>query len=175
MKENDNMLQKNLLGISQDTYGERYFDHILEIYKLYVDMADRISARRQTANSFFLTINSAIIALIGYVNLVSNQKSTTFLFYALVAIAGTILSYLWYRIILSYKQLNSGKFKVIHAMESMLPLRPYDAEWVALGKGKNPTLYKPFTHIETLVPWVFLAIHAFVLLASLYLAYSSSA
>src|SRR5256885_4461010 len=38
----------------------------LEQYKLYVEMADRISSRRLTANSFFLTINSAIIALGGY-------------------------------------------------------------------------------------------------------------
>lgn len=174
MKEDDNTLQENLLGIPQDTYGERYFDHILEIYKLYVEMADHISSRRQTANSFFLTINSAIIALVGYVNLTSSQNSTTFLFYALVAIAGVILSYLWYRLVLSYKQLNSGKFKVIHAIESMLPLRPYDAEWIALGEGENPSLYKPFTHIEIFVPWIFLAIHACVLLASLYLAYRLS-
>lgn len=171
MKRDHSTLQDDLLGVPQDTYGERYFDHILEIYKLYVEMADRISSRRQTANSFFLTINSAIVTLVGYVNLASSQDSADFLFYALVAIAGMILSYLWYRLVLSYKQINSGKFKVIHAIEAMLPLRPYDAEWTALGEGKNPDLYKPFTHIETLVPWVFFAIHAFVFLASLYLAY----
>ena len=175
MKGDHNTLQENLLGLPRDTYGERYVDHIIEIYKLYVEMADRISSRRQTANSFFLTINSAIVALVGYVNLVSSQTSAAFLFYALVAIAGMILSYLWYRLVLSYKQLNSGKFKVIHAIESMLPLRPYDAEWIALGEGKNPSLYKPFTHIEIFVPWVFFAIHAFVFLASLYLAYRPSA
>ena len=175
MKGNHSTLRDNLLGISQEAYGERYADHILEIYKLYVEMADRISSRRQAANSFFLTINSAIVALVGYVNLASDQDAAAFLFYALVAIAGMVLSYLWYRLVLSYKQLNSGKFKVIHAIESMLPLRPYDAEWTALGQGKDPDLYKPFTHIETLVPWVFFAIHAFVLVASLYFAYNPPA
>lgn len=175
MKRARSTLHDDLLGVPQDTYEKQYADHVLEIYKLYVEMADRISSRRQTANSFFLTINSAIVALVGYVNLASSQDSAAFLFYALVAIAGMILSYLWYRLVLSYKQLNSGKFKVIHAIESMLPLRPYDAEWIALGKGKNPDLYKPFTHIETLVPWVFFAIHAFVFLASLYLTYRAPA
>ena len=91
MKGNHSILRDNLLGISQETYGERYADHILEIYKLYVEMADRISSRRQAANSFFLTINSAIVALVGYVNLASDQDAAAFLFYALVAIAGMVL------------------------------------------------------------------------------------
>ncbi len=32
---------------------EKYHEHILEQYKLYVEMADRISARRNMANVFF--------------------------------------------------------------------------------------------------------------------------
>ena len=39
------------------------FNINLEQYKLYVEMADRISSRRQNANSFFLSINTAIVAL----------------------------------------------------------------------------------------------------------------
>ena len=34
-----------------------------------------------------------------------------------------LLCYLWYRIIRSYRDLNSAKFKVIHAIEHQLPLR----------------------------------------------------
>ena len=70
-----------------------------------------------------------------------------------------LLSFTWYRLIVSYRQLNSGKFKVIHAIESQLPLRPYDAEWTAVGRGENPKLYRPFTAIETWVPWVFLVLY----------------
>lgn len=175
MAENKSDICTHIMGIPKDTYGEKYSEHILEIYKLYVEMADRISSRRQTANSFFLTINSAIVALVGYVNLSTGYSSVTFLFYALVAVAGIVLSYLWYRLVLSYKQLNSRKFLVIHVIESMLPLRPYDAEWTALGGGKSPKLYKPFTNIEIAVPWVFFSIHAIVLLVSLYLGYISPA
>ncbi len=35
----------------------------LELYKLAVEMADRVSARRATANAFFLTVNTALLAL----------------------------------------------------------------------------------------------------------------
>ena len=87
----------------------------------------------------------------------------------MTAFAGMILSYLWYRLVLSYKQMNSGKFKVIHAIEAMLPIRPYGAEWDALGRGKNPDLYKPFTHIEVFVPWVFFCLHAIVMAVGIYL------
>ena len=166
--ENEHSLPDNLLGISRDAYGEEYANHVVEIYKLYVEMADRISSRRQSASSFFLTINSSIVALVGYVNLTDEQSTPSLFFYVPVAVAGMALSYLWYRLIVSYKQLNSGKFTVIHAIESMLPLRPYDAEWSALGKGKNPRTYTPFTHIEVFVPWVFFTIHVLVFLASLY-------
>ena len=34
-------------------------DNYFELYKLAVEMADRVSARRSLANSFFLTINTA--------------------------------------------------------------------------------------------------------------------
>src|SRR6266511_1103315 len=45
--------------------GERYQSAILEQYKLYVEMADRISARRGLANTFFLTLNTTIFTVIG--------------------------------------------------------------------------------------------------------------
>lgn len=144
---------------SQTPYGsnEKYQAHLLDQYKMYVEMADRISARRQSANSYFLTINTGLVALIGYV---TTKDTSDYLW--LVAGAGIALSYLWYRLIRSYRDLNSGKFKVIHFIEKRLPLSPYDAEWEAIGRGEDPKLYKPFTHIETGVPWVFVLLHAVV-------------
>lgn len=51
--------------------------------------------------------------------------------------------------------MNSGRFKVIHAIEEALPLKIYDAEWEVLGRGINPKLYKPFSVIEKWVPIIF--------------------
>ena len=36
----------------------------LELYKLAVEMADRVSARRAAANAFFLTVNTALLAFV---------------------------------------------------------------------------------------------------------------
>ena len=154
------------MTIQQGEYGPNYQAHLLEQYKLYVEMADRISSRRQSANSFFLSVNTAIIALISYIHWGSKNDSS---FYWLVSLAGMFLCFMWYRLVRSYKDLNTAKFKVIHEMEAKLPVAPYDLEWEKVGKGKNSKLYLPFTHIEICIPWVFFVIHAFVLLNGLYI------
>ena len=157
-------IDSELFKTEENDYGNNYKAHYLEIYKLYVEMADRISNRRQSANSFFLSLNTAVIALVSYLHLgQSAGKSSDLEFYWLVAAAGMSLSYIWYRLIRSYKGLNSGKFKVINRIERHLPLGPYDAEWEALGRGKDPKLYLPFTRVEMVVPWIFFLLHFVVL------------
>ncbi len=46
--------------------NEKWYSLALDQYKLYVEMADRISQRRATANTYFLSVNSAILAFVGY-------------------------------------------------------------------------------------------------------------
>jgi hypothetical protein len=46
------------------TQNSKAAEHYLELYKLAVEMADRVSARRATANAFFLTINTALFAFV---------------------------------------------------------------------------------------------------------------
>ena len=57
---------KKVLFKNQEGYpSEQLRGHLLEQYKLYLEMADRISSRRQSANSFFLSLNTALVALVG--------------------------------------------------------------------------------------------------------------
>lgn len=149
----------SLIGVPEEQYGPEYRPHLIEMYKLYVDMADRISERREKANTFFLTVNTALVALLAKDAFGAAPATPSFL-EILVPIAAGALCYLWYRIVRSYRDLNSAKFKVVHDIEKLLPIRPYDAEWDAVGRGKNPKLYLPFTHIEIVVPWLFLFFHA---------------
>lgn len=154
-----NKIEENLFnGDLTEENKHQYF----EIYKLTVEMADRISSRRQTANSFFLSINTAIMAFVGYFKAL-NEISYLWL----ICLAGLIISFMWFSYIKASKQLNTGKFKIIHLIEKNLILRPYDAEWIALGKGKNKKLYKPFSDIETIIPWVFFGLNAIVLVIQL--------
>lgn len=60
----------------------------------------------------------------------------------------------------SYKDLNSGKFKVIDEIEKLLPIRPYDCEWSMVGRGKIKDLYHPFSNVEGAIPLVFRILYA---------------
>lgn len=142
---------------------DKYKDHLLEQYKIYLEMADRISHRRQIANTFFLSINTALITLSGVLfDFVSVWCRSIWLLF--VAGSGVALSYTWYRLIRSYKDLNSAKFLVIGEIESVLPIKPYAAEWKKIGEGKDPRLYLPFTHIETKVPLIFCSLYLLIIL-----------
>jgi hypothetical protein len=79
--------------------------------------------------------------------------------------AGGILSFLWRRLIESYKQLNAGKFRIIEALEQALPASVFRAEWVTLGEGKDVSLYRSSTGTEMAVAWLFFALYVFILLA----------
>jgi hypothetical protein len=142
----------------EKSYGPYYRDHLLDQYKIMVESAEKVSDRRNLANSFYLGINTAIFSIVG----LSLQLSELTWIRPLLYLTGILLSIVFYLLINSYKQLNSGKFKVIHKIEQKLPLSIYAYEWEVLGKGKNKKLYYPFSHVELLIP---------VILGTLYLIF----
>lgn len=134
--------------------------HYFDLYKLAVEMADRISARRGIANSFFLTVNTGLAALLG---------SGELRWY--VAAAGIIFSCTWWALLKSYRELNSAKFQIILAMEERLPVRVYGDEWDRLKSAvEQPDVrrrrlrasfaqYRELGRLERTVPFVFVAIY----------------
>jgi len=153
-------------GIAKAEYSPKHNDHILEIYKTYVDMADKISSRREATNSFLLTVNTGVLGLLGFLAQATALPPGRIALLP-IAIAGSVISLLWRRIIQSYRELNSAKYKVIHEIEASLPLRPYDAEWEALERGTDPSQYVPLTHVEERVPCIFAILHIIVAIWSI--------
>lgn len=127
---------------------------ILEQYKLYVELADRVSARRASANTFFLTLNTAVFAGIGVLWEHPPHASAWLGVFPLIALVVQCL--LWFWTVRSYRQLSSAKWAVVGALEQRLPASPWwRSEWATLGKGKDPMRYWPLSHIEQWVPWIF--------------------
>ena len=154
----------SLLRVAGAEYGDLYQQHLFDQYKLAVEMADRVSARRMQANTFFLAINTGLLTV--FANLVKDEIITGFSG-TLPIIALLVLCFVWWRIVRSYRQLNSGKYAVILEMVNLLPAAPYAAEWVALGEGKDPKRYLPLTHVENWVPRLFGVLYLLLLLAVL--------
>lgn len=160
-------LTKKLFLPDVEKYGDKYIEHLLEQYKLYVESADKISDRRQKTNEFFLGLNTGLVALLGFIATKLTGRPLEAVF-ACAGVAGIILCYCWYRIVHSYKGLNNGKFAVIHAIEKRLPLSLYETEWEVLKRGEDRTVYWPFTHIELAVPWVFIGLYVVLLIIGLF-------
>jgi hypothetical protein len=134
------------------TSGALHCQHQFEQYKLAVEMADRISARRMQTNTFFLGINTALLSLLA--SLLKDQQITAATALPIVS-ALLLLCGFWWWIVRYYRQLNSVKFEVILAMEASLPFTPYTDEWQALGGGKDPRRYLPLSSVENMVPLLF--------------------
>jgi hypothetical protein len=153
---------------------ERWSDALLEQYRLYVEMADNISQRRHQTNAFFLTVNLALVTALSTLATGDGSAAIGSGGIVIVAIAGIGFSYFWRRLVRSYRQLNTGKFEVVHELEARLPARLYDAEWTALGRGEEPEKYTPLTHTEEDVPLVFAVLYGFIGLLALVQLWASS-
>lgn len=170
----DNDLEPQLFAINEKYYGQSYKIHLLEQYKLYVEMADKISSRRSTANTFFLSLNTLLITAVGVVSrLGSSFLSFNLLWIVIASIAGIIFSWTWHKTIRSYCQLNSGKYKIIHMIEQRLPIAAYKAEWLYLKSNKEARKYTELTKVELWVPRMFSFLYIALMVIGIVLAIQS--
>jgi len=86
-----------------------------EQYKLYVEMGDKLSDRRLTANTFSLTANTLLITIFGAIvgKEAPLSSDSMRIWFILFALSGLAFSLAWFFIVKSYRQLNSGKSKFI--------------------------------------------------------------
>ncbi|QUR69548.1 hypothetical protein F6B93_02685 [Mycobacterium spongiae] len=145
---------------------------MFEQYKLAVEMADRVSARRATANTFFLSIQTGLAIALGAfaVNdgVQDNANPDSFVL-TLAAVAGVLIASSWWMLLRSYRDLNSAKFAVINNLEEKyLRVHLFKDEWEHLKQDRAKAWqrrYAELGQIERLVPSLFallylvLAIH----------------
>lgn len=123
-----------------------------ELYKLAVEMADRVSARRTTANAFFLAVQSALVALLGTRSFTQDA----------IATAGILLATAWWLLLRSYRDLNRAKFQVIQQMEENLPAAIFTDEWRCLRKDGVRSWRSRYAEqgtVERIVPVVFVGVY----------------
>ena len=128
-----------------EDYGDNYQTHLLDQYKLYVEMADRISQRRDQSNRFYAGLVSAIIALLVVMGRFGVSGSSWSIALLAAGSFGVSLSIIWFINLGSYRALNSAKFRVINGMESQLPYAGYTEEWAYLRPAEGPARYFQMT------------------------------
>ncbi len=154
------------IGKSPEEYGEKYHEHLLEQYKLYVNMADRAIERWQSTNNYFILFNSILVSIFGVLAGFESMAKQHMWQYLLL-FAGFLVSIIWGTLIGSSRQLNSVKLTLIHEVESRLPAALYNSEWNILGESKR-RLYLPFTYMEQFVPWIFAGLYILLIIMTLW-------
>ena len=89
-------------------------NNYIELYKICLDEACKISERRMKANQNMIMLNSALIS----VSVTLYDKIDNSLMASLLPVVGLILCRIWHLTIESYKKLNSAKFEIINDIET---------------------------------------------------------
>ncbi|KAB1193352.1 hypothetical protein GJR96_07810 [Haloferax sp. MBLA0076] len=124
----------------------------LEQWKFYGQSTHQVSNRRLKNNRFYLRL---LIALLGVTGIGVKLGYVTPVGIMFIGAIGLPFCVLWTFHILSYKQLNSGKYRVLWEMAENLPYDPFKMEWDRLDEGDNPDVYIKHTTVEVWWPRVF--------------------
>jgi|GEM_PF-3189192 hypothetical protein len=126
-------------------------DTVLEQWKFYAQTTLNVSNRRLKNNRFYIRLLLGLLAAIGAGTKLGFVNPVGIMFAGLI---GFPMCVIWYFHILSYKQLNSGKYQVLKEIASDLPYAPHEKEWDVLGNGENPGTYIKHTSVEVWWPRV---------------------
>lgn len=124
---------------------------LIDQYTTYVNTTLNVSNRRMRNNRFYVLLLSGTLAVLSVLADIQIIEEIGLL---LAGSLGFALCVLWYLSIVSYKQLNSGKYEVITSMEEDLPAEPFDDEWRVLDEGQNWRTYITHTRVERKIPGV---------------------
>ena len=137
-------------------------------YRMFVETSEALVARRQGVNTFFLSVNSAILAVVGLLLRDGESADLESAMIAGLGLVGVALCSVWRRLIKSFGQLNTAKFAVILAIEKRLPARMFAAEWAALEHG---AMYASFTETEGRTVRVFSVFQSLLVAAGIWLLF----
>jgi hypothetical protein len=136
-----------LYSTDKTIYGDTYEPAVLEQWKTCVEMANCNSEKRNNSNNIFITINVAILAVLGFS---MEYKSL------MLSLAGICICFLWIYTLNSYSKLSRVKYDIINEIEKQLPLSPFSHEWKKLNKNKK---YIRLTSIEKVIPILFMILY----------------
>lgn len=118
-------------------------ENLLVQWQTRVEMANSVSARRDTTNNHFVNLHLALVATVA---VIWDSKA-----YPLLEL-GCVLCLLWLISIGNYRKLNQVKYDVICEIEKQLPAQPFNDEWSNIKKKR---FYIEGTHLEKCMPLLF--------------------
>lgn len=133
-------------------------------YKFFAGSTQQLSERRQAATQTYLTVNTAIFAILALL-----VKEVALRGWALVGtslplvLVGVLACFIWGRTIAEYQTLIGWRYGQLMAMERAMPEshRMYAREWEEIFKPGQEKKRFGFSRLEVWLPRLFLALYGF--------------
>src|SRR3989338_1182857 len=154
-QRSENICRATIFAGQENIYGPTYREHFFLQYKLFVESVNYTSDLKLKLNTFFLTVNTALITAI-VLGFSSGRFIDSSVWHLLLPLAGVLISIIWWGATYSYKQRNIIKLRIIHCLEEQLPLALYTTEWHLMEENHGSSLKKRLFSIDLFMPFVFL-------------------
>lgn len=148
-----------------------HFDKFAE-YKFFAESTQYLSERRQSATQTYLSVNTAILAFMGFILRGTGDSGSVLIVVSLALIAaGSLACWIWHKIITQYKALIGWRYDELMEMETSLPQshQMYHKEWLNFFKPRKEKEKFGFSRLEILLPRLFLGLYLVCGLALIYL------
>ena len=150
---------EKLMAAPPEKFGDDYHAVFLQQYKDFVASTYTVSGWRNSANQYFLGINTVFVGGLA----IGGVDST--LLAVLSSFAGVVICMAWMGAIGSYRTLNRAKFRVINVMEQQMPMAPFEAEYHAYSN--DSIKHTRLSAWESFVPGAYIVVHIVVGVANL--------
>ncbi|GEM_PF-1447274 len=154
----ENTCRASLFSAPENTYGPNYKGDLFNQYKLFVESVNYTSELKLKINSYFLTINTALVTATG---LSFSKQLNSSIWHFLLPFAGLFISIIWWGVTYSYKQRNIVKLRIIHCIEEKMPLALYSTEWQLMDEKHGGSLKRFFFTMDLFIPLVFTVSYLF--------------
>lgn len=145
------------------TSAKVILDPEIEIYRIYVESAERNIGRRLEANRYYFSVVAALFVVYAFLvegklekilaqgqqRGVLSSLSFEFGVYFILPLLLFVVSVAWFITLRGFRALSTAKYSVITDMEKQLPLSPFEKEWAHLNTN---TRLPGVTIVEMIVP-----------------------
>jgi hypothetical protein len=146
-------------------------DTLIEQYKAYLADVGNIGSRYTTAQSFYLSVVSALIGVVAFFAKDVDALRRYAWVAALVLGFIALICFVWWRTLSFYQELFGAKFAVLKKMEVAGGLyQVFEEEWTELKKRGEPKLVRDEKWIPLIIGIAAVAGVLLLLLVSIHLA-----
>ncbi|MGD0081172.1 MAG: hypothetical protein ABSB80_11080 [Methanoregula sp.] len=133
-------------------------EQVMRQYEILVNSSIQVTIWRQSANNFYLSVNTALLALAAYLYSFSSATGIV------IGVIGLATTALWHETIQYYRSLNKAKFSVIAELEKQLPVPMFQLEDERFVKEDR----KKATWIESKISILFGIAYILIIIVHIY-------